>query len=166
MKGALLEYAEQSPEDGDGEQNLTSSGARQKAAYISIARESEEDLLILRPGRRPGGGSRQRADVRRAPEASYAHALQSTFSELRDEWLRFSLLEPSLQRKVMHPAYQRIIGLGPSAVPLILRELHREPNHWFWALRALTGIDAAQGTEGVREAADRWLRWGEEHGYL
>src|SRR2546425_366966 len=36
----------------------------------------------------------------------------------------------------MHPAYQRIIGLGPQAVPLILAELKSEADHWFWALTA------------------------------
>lgn len=41
----------------------------------------------------------------------------------------------------MHPAYQRIIGLGPEVAPLLLRELERQPDHWFWALKALTGAD-------------------------
>jgi hypothetical protein len=43
--------------------------------------------------------------------------------------------------KILHPAYQRIIGLGKAVIPFILRELQTEPNEWFWALRALTGED-------------------------
>ena len=40
-----------------------------------------------------------------------------------------------------HPAYQDIIALGPPTVPLLLRELEREPDHWFTALRAITGAN-------------------------
>ncbi len=66
------------------------------------------------------------------------------------------------------PSYQRIIGLGPNAIPLILRELHDEPDHWFWALAALTGEnptgqEAAGNVDGMREA---WLQWGRQRGYL
>ena len=66
------------------------------------------------------------------------------------------------------PSYQRIIGLGPSAIPLILRELENEPGHWFWALAALTGENpAAQGTAGNVDAMrEAWLQWGRERGYL
>jgi len=31
-----------------------------------------------------------------------------------------------------------MIGLGWPVVPLILEELNREPNQWFWALEAIT----------------------------
>ncbi len=34
--------------------------------------------------------------------------------------------------------YQRIVGMGLSTVPLILEELRREPDQWFWALEAIT----------------------------
>ncbi len=68
----------------------------------------------------------------------------------------------------MHPAYQRIIGLGPAVIPLILADLARQPDHWFWALRALTGEDPvpAEARGRVKAMADAWLQWGRENGYL
>ena len=67
-----------------------------------------------------------------------------------------------------HPAYQRIIGLGPQAIPLILAEMQREPRHWFWALAALTGENpvslADQGR--VPEMTAAWLMWGRENGWI
>jgi hypothetical protein len=68
----------------------------------------------------------------------------------------------------MHPAYQQIIGMGREVVPLILRELEREPDHWFWALKAITGEDPVpeQHRGRVRAMADAWIRWGREHGLL
>jgi hypothetical protein len=65
----------------------------------------------------------------------------------------------------MHPAYQQIIGMGVDALPLILRELEREPDHWFWALEAITGENPVPPTDRGRlnEMARAWLRWASEH---
>ena len=66
-----------------------------------------------------------------------------------------------------HPAYQRIIGLGPQVIPLILAELAKQPDHWFWALQALTGENpvpfADQGRIPAMTAA--WLTWGHDNGW-
>ncbi|PWU20449.1 MAG: hypothetical protein C5B50_03840 [Verrucomicrobia bacterium] len=67
---------------------------------------------------------------------------------------------------MLHPAYQRIIGFGPVAIPLILRELEREPAHWFWALNAISGEDPAPEGSTFDEAAAAWLKWGRERGYI
>ena len=68
----------------------------------------------------------------------------------------------------MHPAYQRIIGMGSEVLPLILRRLSRKPDHWFWALEAITGEnpvpESSQGRLG--EMAEAWLDWARSHGYV
>ena len=68
----------------------------------------------------------------------------------------------SLHEMSMHPAYQRIIGLGRPALPMILLELQREPDYWFWALSAIAGEDpfpaASQGR--LDEMAETWIRGG------
>lgn len=66
----------------------------------------------------------------------------------------------------MHPAYQRIIGMGHSAVPLILKELQREEDHWFWALKAITGENPIQPQNrgDIERMTEDWLRWGRENG--
>ena len=40
-------------------------------------------------------------------------------------------------KKLNHPAYQKIISIGKPAIPLILREFERQPDHWFMALSAI-----------------------------
>ncbi len=64
------------------------------------------------------------------------------------------------------PAYQAIIAVGSAAVPLILGELRREPDHWFVALKRITGADPVP--EDARGDIDRmaqaWLDWGHTHG--
>jgi hypothetical protein len=67
----------------------------------------------------------------------------------------------------MCPSYQRIIGMGPTVTPLLLRELERDPDYWFWALKAITGTDPvpAASRGKVREMARYWLDWGKGRGY-
>jgi hypothetical protein len=64
--------------------------------------------------------------------------------------------------------YQRIIGMGLPVVPLILEELRREPDQWFWALEAITDENPvpAEDAGNVRAMADAWIEWGRQHGHL
>jgi len=72
----------------------------------------------------------------------------------------------SLTDMAMHPAYQQIIGMGPEAVPLLLRELERRPDHWFWALKAITGVDPVPPNQKGKldEMAKAWVQWGRDRG--
>ena len=72
-------------------------------------------------------------------EPSSADALAHRFYSLTATWRRETALRSSVTAIAMHPAYQQIIGLGEPALPLIFGELRREPDHWFWALGAITG---------------------------
>ena len=94
-------------------------------------------------------------------------AWEQRFLELVTTWKRERGLHSSSARLAEHPAYQEIIAMGPEVVPLLLRELEREPDHWFRALHALTGADpvSPEHCGKTREMAAAWLRWGREHGY-
>jgi hypothetical protein len=65
-------------------------------------------------------------------------------------------------------SYQKIIGMGLEAVPLILEELGREPSQWFWALEAITDENPVppEAAGKVRLMAKAWIQWGREHGLL
>ncbi len=93
--------------------------------------------------------------------------LAATFRELADRWRAETLYLSSTTEIATHPAYQRIIGLGPQVIPLVLGELAARPGHWFWALAALTGADPVPSADrGNRPAmAEAWLRWGRENGW-
>lgn len=91
---------------------------------------------------------------------------EQEFPELAEQWRRDTRFSSSLVEMVLHPAYQRIIGLGGAALPLLLRELQREPDHWFWALRAISGEDPAASTSTIDDARDGWLKWGTSQGYI
>lgn len=93
--------------------------------------------------------------------------LEKEFMELVEEWHRETGMMSLVSKMVMHPAYQRIIGMGQPVIPLILRELEREPDHWFWALRAITGANPVKPEQQgrLKQMAQAWIQWGKEHGY-
>ena len=89
------------------------------------------------------------------------------FDRLAREWKEATAFESSPTRLALHPAYQRIIGLGRRALPLILAELRREPDHWFWALQSISGENPvpAEKTGEVEAMARLWLDWGHQQGH-
>ena len=90
------------------------------------------------------------------------------FVTLSTRWDQETAALSSVSQMAMHPAYQEVIGMGRTAVPLILRELQNKPRHWFWALRAITGEDPILPEERgkVRAMAAAWVQWGKEHGHI
>lgn len=95
-----------------------------------------------------------------------AAPVEQVFEELVTRWKHDTELLSSVNEMALHPDYQAIIGLGPAAIPLILRELRDDPDHWLWALRALVRVDVAEGSESFAEACQAWVEWGYETGYL
>jgi hypothetical protein len=89
------------------------------------------------------------------------------FETLAEQWKHDTAHLSNIAKKALHPAYQEIIGMGERAVPLLLAELKREPDDWFWALNAITGANpvspASRGN--VQAMAAAWLLWGAEKGY-
>jgi len=94
--------------------------------------------------------------------------LERRFRELVVEWQAEVAPLSSTTARVQHPSYREIITLGPAVVPLLLRELEQRPNHWFAALKSLTGADpVAPSDRGkIGPMTEAWIKWGKEHGYL
>lgn len=95
--------------------------------------------------------------------------LEHTFRALAAQWREETGHISSITKIVIHPCYQRIIGLGPNVIPLLLRELQTdEPDYWFWALNAITGEDPVNPEDlgNLPKMASAWLNWGEQRGYI
>ena len=88
------------------------------------------------------------------------------FQALAETWRREVQFLSSVTEMVLHPAYQRIIGMGTAVVPHLLRELECRPDHWFWALTAITGVNPVKPEDRgkLRKMAEAWLTWGKEQG--
>jgi hypothetical protein len=100
--------------------------------------------------------------------AKLQDALAVEFAKLTAKWKMSRSASSSTISIVIDPSYQRIISLGSKVLPLILQELARETDHWFWALRVISGDDpvAAQDRGNVKKMAAAWLEWGRKQGYV
>lgn len=92
---------------------------------------------------------------------------EQRFIELADKWRSSQGVTSNLTQIAMNPAYQQIIGMGEIAVPFIFRELEKEPDHWFWALKSITGADPVsdENRGNLRQMTVQWLEWGQKQGY-
>lgn len=100
------------------------------------------------------------------PISRHRESISDKFQELAITWKNDVRLYSSVSQMILHPAYQQIIGMGPAVVPLLLRELEKRPDHWFWALKAITGVDPVKPEHRgkVKQMAEAWVRWGQEQG--
>jgi GAF domain-containing protein len=76
-----------------------------------------------------------------------------------------------LFKRVVHPTYQKIIGLGYPVVPVLLKDLARNrnnPNHWFWALEAIVDENPVKPKHRgyMPKMVDDWVDWGIEKGII
>lgn len=94
------------------------------------------------------------------------NATADRFYELAKQWYAETGMLSIVQKKAIHPAYQRIIGMGRDSLPFIFQELERTRGHWLWALAAITGEEVAKPEQTMKEAVDAWLERGRILGYL
>jgi hypothetical protein len=92
------------------------------------------------------------------------------FQELTKEWRAKRGATSSITAMSMLEPYQKIIGMGPEAVPLILAQLKAEgdePDQWFWALKIITEADPVRPEDrgNFRAMAQAWIAWGESEDY-
>jgi hypothetical protein len=103
-----------------------------------------------------------------ASEHDERSAVAERFHALAERWRVETEFASSPSSMFMNAAYQEIIGMGPDVLPFILKDLAETRSHWFWALRAITGVDPVdpQYRGHVGRMADQWLEWGHAQGLL
>jgi hypothetical protein len=102
----------------------------------------------------------------RYEQNGHAPSLRDKFQKLADQWRRETRLLSASDEKILHPAYQSIIAMGWSAVPLVLQELQSRRGHWFWALRFMADVNPVPEGANIDQARSAWLAWGRQKGLL
>ena len=92
------------------------------------------------------------------PGVALERGLSERFRRLAAEWKQQSRYLSNLAQMAMLRPYQQIIGMGPTVVPLLLEELRREPDHWFWAQKRSPSRTPCRPKP--RAGSDRWPRRG------
>lgn len=96
---------------------------------------------------------------------------ETKFMRLVSEWKAESGAHSSIMKIAMHPSYQKMIGMGREALPLLFERLRiegEEPDHWFWALASITGENPVpkESRGRIAEMSKAWLNWGHAQGYV
>jgi hypothetical protein len=97
--------------------------------------------------------------------------IQTVFDDLISQWRKERGATSSITEIVMCRSHLRIIGMGPMAIPLILREMEDEgddPDMWFVALQMLTGADPVtdDARGNFKKMAALWFDWAHRHEYV
>ena len=90
--------------------------------------------------------------------------IRDRFTKLAGEWREDTAHMSSAISFSQHPAYLRIIGMGPVVLPFILEDLGKTRSHWFIALSLITGENPVRPEDKgkVGRMAEAWLAWGRE----
>lgn len=89
------------------------------------------------------------------------------FEFLADLWEEDTIFVSSISEKISHYAYKRIIEMGRTVIPLILKRMVVSPDFWFEALTKLTGENPVTESEhgDIFRMTEKWIQWGQEHGF-
>jgi len=87
--------------------------------------------------------------------------LQSLFNQLAEKWREDTACVSSISQLTEHPCYREIVSMGEAAVPLLIAELRRGPEHWFTALYLITGVDPVPSDKKghLQSMAKAWIDW-------
>jgi len=94
--------------------------------------------------------------------------IKERFNSLAKRWKEDTHFHSSISIITEHPAYQEICKMSPEEVlPLIRKELENDIDHWFVALRHLTGENPIKIEDRgkMQKMADTWVKWLKERGY-
>lgn len=92
--------------------------------------------------------------------------LEAVFEALSAQWLSETQFISSVHVLFLNRSYQRIIGLGRQALPILLRKLEEQPANWFWALECIAREDPAPADAPFADRTQAWLSWGRSRGYI
>jgi len=93
--------------------------------------------------------------------------LEMDFEQLANKWKTETSMMSRLDKRCMHPSYQKIVAMGDSVLPFILQDLQDTRDDWFWALNVITGEDSIpeDTPNKVDSLVEAWLSWGRANGY-
>lgn len=93
---------------------------------------------------------------------------EERFYNLSATWKYEKTFISSIESIVLHPAYQQIIGMGSKVLPYIFKELNNSIDHWFWALKTITGQDPVSPSDrgDMEKMKLAWMNWATTNGYF
>jgi hypothetical protein len=152
--------------ENDSVQANWSSAGRRLNSIFEYDRQTFANIAVLRLARPYPTSSRLNVVGLFPSPAQSAFRLERKFSQLSRQWKHETGHFSVIARRYQFPAYKAIMDMKSAAIPLILKELKREPDRWFSALQELTGENPAKDAINFYEAVDNWIAWGVSKGMI
>lgn len=91
--------------------------------------------------------------------------MKERFDELKAIWENDTIFLSDSNKIVNHPAYLEIISMGEEVLPYIIKDMWETNNHWFEALRKITGVDVipAEHYGNIPLMVQDWIEWANEN---
>lgn len=94
-------------------------------------------------------------------------AIEDQFNKLAFQWRKETGGYSTTPQITRNGRYVDIIGMGMKVVPLILKDLQKEPDYWFVALSHIVKPDvdpiAKEHFGDLEKMTEDWLKWGKEN---
>ncbi len=89
---------------------------------------------------------------------------EKQFNEYAKKWKTETGGHSVTVHKVYNINYLQIIGMGKNALPFILKDLQKGPEHWFTALQVITKDNPVPREDmgNFGKMAKAWVTWGRE----
>lgn len=144
---------------------------RSLSTKVGRSKQDLESWMISLPARFANSGGvvvLKRPSRVETSESGPASTVRSKFLELADEWRNSTKFVSSITQQITHPAYLKIIGLGPDVLPILVRELQTHGDFWFPALEAVAQLDPVLPKNRGNYVAMKndWMEWATSKGLL
>ncbi|MBG6060994.1 hypothetical protein IWX83_000768 [Flavobacterium sp. CG_9.1] len=89
------------------------------------------------------------------------------FLQLKDKWKSETLYYSSSSQIFNNSAYREIIALGSKTIPWIIRELKKTNDHWFYALKKISGENPVNPDHYgiITKMKEDWIEWAQKNNY-
>ena len=86
----------------------------------------------------------------------------------RNKWKEMKTFISDTNKIISLQPYREIVLLGKIAIPWIIRDLRKAPDHWFHALKEITGENpiSEKNLGNIIEMSNDWIKWAQENGYI
>ena len=96
--------------------------------------------------------------------------LEQQFKELSEKWRNETGGYSTSKQITNNKTYKDIIGLGPKVLPLIFKDLQKEPDYWFDALTHITKPKndpiKNENYGDIELMTKDWLNWARQNKYI
>jgi hypothetical protein len=102
-----------------------------------------------------------------APTEGSGGDIAKIFQDLTQSWRISTRTTSSSTKSAMDPSYQKIIGMGAVVLPLIIKDLEKSYDHWFWALESITRNPTPSEFHGnIPKMREYWLEYAKVHNLI